>query len=284
MEFWGVEVKAGEKLKVEPELGKLIHISQAAMGEVKDVKSAKNVHLRMKIDDKDFIIGSLAAENRPQVMFDLVFEKEFELSHDLKNGSVYFIGYIADDPVSEGEDYSEFDDESDDEELPIEVPAQENGAAKAKAVDAKPPGKAKKEEKKEEKVELKVEEEKASDDDDEDDSDADMALDDSDLSGDSDDEEDDEDSSEEDSPPKANQSNKKRPAPADKAPAAKKVKAATPDKPGKKGQNATPIPAKSAGKTPNKQSPKSGGQANGNKSFNKNFSSAKKGKGKFGGK
>lgn len=70
------------------------------MGEVKDVKGAKNVHLRMKIDDKDFIIGSLAAENRPQVMFDLVFEKEFELSHDLKNGSVYFIGYIADDPVS----------------------------------------------------------------------------------------------------------------------------------------------------------------------------------------
>ncbi|XP_047979306.1 histone deacetylase HDT1-like [Salvia hispanica] len=234
MEFWGVEVKAGEKLKVEPELGKLIHISQAAMGEVKDVKGAKNVHLRMKIDDKDFIIGSLAAENRPQVMFDLVFEKEFELSHDLKSGSVYFIGYIADDPVSEGEDYSEFDDESDDEELPIEAPAKENGTAKAKALDTKPAGKAKTEEKKEEKVELKVEEENASDDDDdEDDSDADMALDDSDLSGDSDDdEEDDEDSSEEDSPPKPNQSNKKRPAPVEKAPAAKKVKAATPDKPG----------------------------------------------------
>ncbi|KAG6436395.1 hypothetical protein SASPL_101293 [Salvia splendens] len=277
MEFWGVEVKAGEKLKVEPELGKLIHISQAAMGEVKDVKGAKNVHLRMKIDDKDFIIGSLAAENRPQVMFDLVFEKEFELSHDLKSGSVYFI---------EGEDYSEFDDESDDEELPIEAPAKENGTAMAKALDTKPAGKAKKEEKKEEKVELKVEEENASDDDDddEDDSDADKALDDSDLSGDSDDEEDDEDSSEEDSPPKANLSNKKRPAPVEKAPAAKKVKAATPDTPGKKGKTATPIPAKSAGKTPNKQSPKSGGQANGNKSFNKNFSSGKKGKGKFGGK
>lgn len=130
----GVEVKSGKPLKVQPEFGKLIHISQvrdalfgfnelvllcypyvcgfvnvesnlgailqAALGEVKDVKGAKHVPLRLKIDDKDFIIGSLAAEDRTQLMFDLVFEKEFELSHDWKNGSVYFIGYIADDPVS----------------------------------------------------------------------------------------------------------------------------------------------------------------------------------------
>lgn len=70
------------------------------MGEVKDVKGAKNVTLQMKIDNKNFVIGSLSAEARPQVMFDLVFEREFELSHDWKNGSIYFIGYVADDPVS----------------------------------------------------------------------------------------------------------------------------------------------------------------------------------------
>lgn len=70
------------------------------MGEVKDPKGAKNVPLRMRISDTNFIIGSLSAEDRTQVMFDLVFEREFELSHDLKNASVYFIGYIADDPVS----------------------------------------------------------------------------------------------------------------------------------------------------------------------------------------
>lgn len=66
---------------------------------MKDAKGAKNVPLRLKVDDKKFMIGSLAAD-RTQLMFDLVFEKEFELSHDWKSGSVYFIGYKADDPVS----------------------------------------------------------------------------------------------------------------------------------------------------------------------------------------
>ncbi|OIT23225.1 histone deacetylase hdt1 [Nicotiana attenuata] len=99
MEFWGVEVKAGESLKVRPELYKLIHISQAALGEVKDAKEAKNVPLRVTVGENNYVIGTLSAEERPQLMFDLVFEKEFELSHGWKNGSVYFIGYTADDPT-----------------------------------------------------------------------------------------------------------------------------------------------------------------------------------------
>ncbi|KAL3828536.1 hypothetical protein ACJIZ3_017338 [Penstemon smallii] len=134
MEFWGVEVKAGEALKVQPELGKLIHISQASLGESKNVKGAKNVPLRLKIDDKNFVIGTLAVEDRTQIAFDLVFEKEFELSHDYKNGSVYFLGYIADDPVSDGEDFSdEFEDDSEDEL----VEAPENVLVKPKSEDAK---------------------------------------------------------------------------------------------------------------------------------------------------
>ncbi|XP_075475806.1 histone deacetylase HDT1-like [Primulina tabacum] len=100
MEFWGVEVKSGEPLKVQPQFGKLIHISQAALGEVKDVEGAKHVPLRLKIDDKNLFLGALSAEEINQLMFDLVFEREFELSHDWKNGSVYFMGYIANDPVS----------------------------------------------------------------------------------------------------------------------------------------------------------------------------------------
>lgn len=74
-------------------------LSQAALGEVKDVKGAKRIPIRMKIDTNKYVIGTLSAEDRPQVMFDLVFEREFELSHDWKNGSVYFIGYIADDQI-----------------------------------------------------------------------------------------------------------------------------------------------------------------------------------------
>lgn len=73
------------------------------MGEVKDknvAKGSKNTPLRMTVDDEEYIIGFLSVGERPQVMFDLVLEREFELSHDLKNASVYYIGYVANDPVS----------------------------------------------------------------------------------------------------------------------------------------------------------------------------------------
>ncbi|KAK4440647.1 Histone deacetylase HDT1 [Sesamum alatum] len=278
MEFWGVEVKAGEPLKVQPEFGKLIHISQAALGEVKDVKGAKHVPLRLKIDSKNFIIGALSAEDRTQVMFDLVFEREFELSHDCKNGSVYFIGYVADDPVSDGEEFSDdFDDESEDEP----VDALENGkiepkSGNVKAAKAAAPAAAAK-------AGSKKEDQSDSDDDEDDigsDSDDEMALDgedSSDVSGEED--EDDEDDSSEEELPKV-QKSKKRAAEQQTPVPAKKAKSSTPDKSGnKKGQAGTPFPSKPAGKTPasnksKEQSPKSGGQFSG-KSGNKSFTSNK---------
>lgn len=278
MEFWGVEVKAGEKLKVQPDYGQLIHISQASLGEVKDAKGAKNVPLRMKIDNKNFIIGSLSAEDRPQAMFDLVFEKEFELSHDWKNGSIYFIGYVAADPVSDGDEFSSGDDESEDEIL-LEAP--ENGVSKVNARIVKPAEKAVAVAAKAgAKDKAKKEEEQDSDDDDsESNSDDEMALDgipqidSSDVSEDDSDDEDEDESEEE--LPKVQQSKKRPAASAEKTPVTKKAKSATPDKTGKKGQNATPAPSKSGGKTPNKskeQTPKSGSQLS-CKSCTKTFSS-----------
>ncbi|KAL0390024.1 UNVERIFIED_CONTAM: Histone deacetylase HDT1 [Sesamum calycinum] len=256
MEFWGVEVKAGQPLKVQPEFGKLIHISQAALGEVKDVKGAKHVPLRLKVDSKNFIIGSLSAEDRAQLMFDLVFERDFELSHDWKNGSVYFMGYVADDPVSDGEEFSDdFEDESEDEP----VDALENGAAA--------------------KLGNKEEDQSDSDDDEDDigsDSDDEMALDgedSSDVSGEED-EDDEDDSSEEELPKKS----KKRAAEQETPVPAKKAKSSTPDKSGnKKGQAGTPFPSKPAGKTPTgnkskEQTPKSGGHLS-CKSCSKSFTS-----------
>ncbi|CAL5347272.1 unnamed protein product [Camellia sinensis] len=94
----GVEVKAGQPLKVTPQLGKVIHISQGALGKGKKEKGNDLIPLRVKINGEKFVVGSLSAENFPQVTFDLVFEKDFELSHDWKNGSVYFCGYSADNP------------------------------------------------------------------------------------------------------------------------------------------------------------------------------------------
>ncbi|KAL0460095.1 UNVERIFIED_CONTAM: Histone deacetylase HDT1 [Sesamum latifolium] len=296
MEFWGVEVKAGQPLKVQPEFGKLIHISQAALGEVKDVKGAKHVPLRLKVDSKNFIIGSLSAEDRAQLMFDLVFEREFELSHDWKNGSVYFMGYVADDPVSDGEEFSDdFEDESEDEP----VDALENGKVKPKSGDVKAAKAAAA------KFGNKEEDQPDSDDDEDDigsDSDDEMALDgedSSDVSGEED--EDDEDDSSEEELPKVKplrvllivlnvdscpalqltdggQKSKKRAAEQETPVPAKKAKSSTPDKSGnKKGQAGTPFPSKPAGKTPTankskEQTPKSGGQLS-CKSCSKTFTS-----------
>ncbi|KAF5933839.1 hypothetical protein HYC85_030010 [Camellia sinensis] len=92
----GVEVKAGQPLKVNPEVGSVIHISQAALGEGKKGKGNDIVPLQVNINGKKLVLGSLSAGKFPQVSFDLVFEKEFELSHDWKDGRVYFCGYSAD--------------------------------------------------------------------------------------------------------------------------------------------------------------------------------------------
>ncbi|XP_047308415.1 histone deacetylase HDT1-like isoform X2 [Impatiens glandulifera] len=228
MEFWGVEVKAGKSLKVTPEMGKVIHISQAALGDVKE-KGSGLIPLRVNVDDQKHVLGSLSSETIPQVSFDLVFEKEFELSHGWKNGSVYFCGYSADAPI---DDDSEFgDDEEDEDEDELEIvpsPVIENG----KKVEAKK-GKAGK---------TKVVEPEESSDDEDEDSDEDM------LGSD-----DEDDSEEEETPtPKKPVSKKRTNDSATKTPVqTKKAKAETPQKSdGKKGGHvATPHPAKKGDKS-----------------------------------
>ncbi|CBI30242.3 unnamed protein product, partial [Vitis vinifera] len=95
MEFWGVEVKAGEPLEVVPGDDMLVHISQASLGEIKKDKGNELVCLYANIGGQKLVLGTLSAEKFPQISFDLVFEKKFELSHNWKNGSVYFCGYKA---------------------------------------------------------------------------------------------------------------------------------------------------------------------------------------------
>lgn len=293
MEFWGVEVKAGESLKVRPDLFKLIHISQAAIGEVKDVKEAKHVPLRLTVGENSYVIGTLSAEDRPQLMFDLVFEKEFELSHGWKNGSVYFIGYTAEDPSTDEIDSG--DDAFSDEENVLEAL---NGKLEADVKDVKPDAKKSalvKDEKNAKVAEPKKEVESDDDDDSEDDSDdEDDSEDDSsggpegmdadgpegmDFSDDSED-----DDSKDETPKKVEQ--KKRPAPSPKvAPGSgKKAKQSTPENKsgGKPFAKQNGKPAANGNNKQKTQSPKSGGQFSGNKSNNKNFSGQKNFKGKQG--
>jgi len=72
----------------------------------------------VKIDNKKIQLGTLSSEKFPQTSFDLVFEKEFELSHNWKYGSVFFAGYqIESEIVSDDED--EDSDDFDEEDIPI---------------------------------------------------------------------------------------------------------------------------------------------------------------------
>ncbi|KAH6797609.1 histone deacetylase 3 [Perilla frutescens var. hirtella] len=91
----GVEVKNGESLKVSPGDGRVLHLSQASLGELKDKKGKENVNLFVNVDGKKLVLGTLITNKLPQQQFDLLFDWDFELSHNWKSGSVYFYGYKA---------------------------------------------------------------------------------------------------------------------------------------------------------------------------------------------
>ncbi|KAF3945761.1 hypothetical protein CMV_027895, partial [Castanea mollissima] len=54
MEFWGVEVKAGQPLKVSPGEEKLIHLSQASLGESKN-KGNESTPIFVKFGDQKLV-------------------------------------------------------------------------------------------------------------------------------------------------------------------------------------------------------------------------------------
>lgn len=74
---------------------------QANLGEIKKEKSSESVALFVNVDGKKLVLGTLFPDKLPQQQFDLVFDRDFELSHNWKNGSVYFYGYLAANPFDE---------------------------------------------------------------------------------------------------------------------------------------------------------------------------------------
>ncbi|GAB2300680.1 hypothetical protein Dimus_034716 [Dionaea muscipula] len=275
MEFWGLEVKAGESIKVDPREGMILHVSQACLGELKKEKNTEHVLVYASKGGKKFLLGSLSADKFPHLSFDLVFEDEFELSHNWKNGSVHFAGYrsiIA--STSEGEE----DEESSDEELEEKVPLNNVDNGKLETKQGKPASDEGKTVASKQKVKIaepikKDPKENEDSDDDEsdeaDDSDEDVDESSSEASDDDGDDDSDEDEEmEEDTPKKADLGKKRHVEAAAKTPASnKKAKLVTPQKTdGKKasGHVATPHPSKQAGKATadkpkQQQTPKSGG-------------------------
>lgn len=82
---------------------KFYFILQACLAEVNKDKGTEPVHLYAKIGDQKLVIGILSHDKFPQISVDLIFDAEFELSHNWKNGSVHFTGYKALIPSESGE-------------------------------------------------------------------------------------------------------------------------------------------------------------------------------------
>lgn len=58
-------------------------------------KGGESVALNVKFGNQKLVLGTLSTAKFPQISYDLIFEKEFELSHSWKNGSVFFTGFKA---------------------------------------------------------------------------------------------------------------------------------------------------------------------------------------------
>ncbi|KAH0936440.1 LOW QUALITY PROTEIN: hypothetical protein HID58_013557, partial [Brassica napus] len=97
-----MQVKAGKPLKVRPDEDCLIHLSQACIG---NRKKGETALMYVALMGRSLTLSQ--EEKIPQVSFDLVFEKEFELSHSLVDSS-------------SSEDYSSSDSEEEEE---VEVPS-----------------------------------------------------------------------------------------------------------------------------------------------------------------
>ncbi|KAM5588193.1 hypothetical protein ABKV19_006569 [Rosa sericea] len=85
----GAEVKSGEKLKVKPDAGVVLHLTQACVG----LNQRCHGVVYVNIGEERRVLGSLLPPRVPQFSCDLVFDQEFLLSHNLEMGSVFFAGY-----------------------------------------------------------------------------------------------------------------------------------------------------------------------------------------------
>ncbi|CAN1275799.1 Histone deacetylase HDT1, partial [Linum perenne] len=234
----GVEVKSGEPLEVQCGDAFILHLSQASLGDCKKDKGNGSVCLYVKVDDKKLVLGTLSSEKIPQLQLDLVFDRDFQLSHNGKNGSVYFIGA----PFSHA---SEIKPAKEEKEKP-----SSSGTKKVKIVEP-----IKDDSSDEESDDSSDEDDDLSDDDDQ-----------TDNGDDDDDDDEDEDSDEEETDEedviekKKDSTSKKRSDPETTTPVPnKKAKMVTPQKTGVKKASehkATPHPAKQATKTSASGDPK----------------------------
>ncbi|CAH1439670.1 unnamed protein product [Lactuca virosa] len=102
MEPWTVEVKSGQSYPVKLGKGKVLFLSQANLGVSKKKTNTNDyVCLQITYDNKKFVIGTLHTKRLSIQVYGLFFDKDIYISHDWKDGSVYFYGYTCEQPPDE---------------------------------------------------------------------------------------------------------------------------------------------------------------------------------------
>uniref|UniRef100_A0A7I4FJL4 C2H2-type domain-containing protein n=1 Tax=Physcomitrium patens TaxID=3218 RepID=A0A7I4FJL4_PHYPA len=137
MDFWGVEVPAGKPISCSPGEGMYLHVSQVALGEskVKGGKGNDRVVLKVQVDDSEVVLGTLSEGKCDQMQLDLVFDREFKVSHNSSSSSVYICGYRTEGPEEHGsEDEDEDEDEEDGALAVATIPVESNGSKIIKEV------------------------------------------------------------------------------------------------------------------------------------------------------
>ncbi|KAL7583005.1 histone deacetylase HDT1 [Lactuca sativa] len=116
--FPDYEVKSGESFHVKVPEDKVVLLTKAYLKEdTERVDKNKTIYLRLRVDGRRLVAGSLHPQRRREQVLRLTIDKDFQISHSLSNGSVHFSAAIADKTC--GYRYSKSDTDStdfDDEE------------------------------------------------------------------------------------------------------------------------------------------------------------------------
>ncbi|KAH9563303.1 hypothetical protein CY35_05G119200 [Sphagnum magellanicum] len=123
MEFWGIEIPAGKPVTCVPGEGMYLHVSQAALGEGKGKSEGSNkAVLSVEVDATKVVLGTLYQGKCDQISLDLVFDRDFVVSHTGSSVSLYLCGYRTEAPQDEfdSEEGMTDEDEDEDEEEPVQ--------------------------------------------------------------------------------------------------------------------------------------------------------------------
>jgi hypothetical protein len=101
MEFWGIEVPAGKPVTCVPGEGMYLHVSQAALGEGKGKSEGNKAVLSVEVDATKVVLGTLYQGKCDQISLDLVFDRDFVVSHTGSSVSMYLCGYRTEAPQDE---------------------------------------------------------------------------------------------------------------------------------------------------------------------------------------